>query len=249
MNLGKHYIMKFNIIMPMAGLGSRFRAAGYHLPKPLIPVLNKPMYAWSTDSLPLEYCRSLIFILLESQPEFEELKSDILERYSHHKPIVLGIPKLTRGQSETVLTAASYIDNEEPILIHNADTGYDIGPEWIEDIEAGSPDGALLVFQSTEHRWSFSREDDQRRVVEVREKEPISCWASTGTYYFARGSDFIRLARARIQGNKAESGEFYVAPLYNDLIAEGGLVRNYQIDRLLCFGTPGDLECTLRTLE
>ena len=237
--------MKLNIIMPMAGLGSRFLTAGYQVPKPLIPVLDKPMYAWATDSLPLDHCHKLIFILLQSQPEFEALKADILERYNALAPIVIGVPDLTRGQSETVLAASSFINNDEHLLIHNADTGYEIDPIWIVNLEASKPDGALLVFESREERWSFSRENKKGVVVEVREKEPISCWASTGTYYFARGADFVRLASNRIQSERRESEEFYVAPLYNDLIAEGGFVRNYRIDRLLCFGTPNDLKETL----
>jgi dTDP-glucose pyrophosphorylase len=237
-----------NIVMPMAGLGSRFRDAGYDLPKPLIPVLGQPMYACATDSLPLERCSKLIFILLESQPEFHDLKADILERYEAYSPVVLSVPELTRGQSETVLVAAEYINNAEPLLIHNADTGYDISPEWLNDLDETRPDGALLVFKSTENRWSFSREDDDGRVVEVREKDPISHWASTGTYYFGRGSDFCRLAAKRISGDRIESGEFYVAPLYNDLIEEGGCVKNYEISSLYCYGTPEDFQETLSKL-
>ncbi len=97
--------------------------------------------------------------------------------------------------------------------------------------------------------WSFSREDEAGRVVEVREKEPISCWASTGTYYFASGAVFVKLAESRILVDQAESGEFYVAPLYNDVIANGGLVKNYVIERLFCFGTPLDLEESLLVLN
>ena len=235
--------------MPMAGLGSRFSKAGYTLPKPLIPVLGKPMYAWATDSLPLHLADKLIFILLESQPEFNDLKTDILQRYAHYQPIILSVPELTRGQSETVLASRDLINNKAPLLIHNADTAYESTKTWLDDLSFTQPDGALLVFESNQNRWSFSKEDATGRVIEVREKDPISCWASTGTYYFARGSDFVRLAEIHIQGKYVESGEFYVAPLYNDLIAEGGHVKNYRIDRLLCFGTPEDLTQTLKDLK
>jgi UDP-N-acetylglucosamine diphosphorylase / glucose-1-phosphate thymidylyltransferase / UDP-N-acetylgalactosamine diphosphorylase / glucosamine-1-phosphate N-acetyltransferase / galactosamine-1-phosphate N-acetyltransferase len=241
--------MKMNIVMPMAGLGSRFKEAGYSIPKPLIPVLGKPMYAWATDSLPLECANQLIFILLESQPEYQTLKDDILRRYAIYNPVVLSVRTLTRGQSETVLTAKSLIDNNTPLLIHNADTAFEIGKDWLADLVKYQPEGALLVFESSENRWSFSREDEAGRVVEVREKKPISCWASTGTYYFASGSAFVKLAESRILGHQAESGEFYVAPLYNDVIADGGLVKNYVIERLFCFGTPLDLEESLLLLN
>jgi UDP-N-acetylglucosamine diphosphorylase / glucose-1-phosphate thymidylyltransferase / UDP-N-acetylgalactosamine diphosphorylase / glucosamine-1-phosphate N-acetyltransferase / galactosamine-1-phosphate N-acetyltransferase len=112
------------IVIPMAGLGSRFRDAGFTTPKPLIPVLGRPMYAWAVESLPLASASKLIFILLASQPECEGLETDILKRYSEHDPIVLTTPQLTRGQAETVLLARELIATTEPLLIHNADTAF-----------------------------------------------------------------------------------------------------------------------------
>ena len=238
-----------NIVLPIAGLGSRFRQAGFTTPKPLIPVLGKPMYAWAADSLPLARARRLIFILLASQPEFPELREDILVRYAAHQPTVLTVPALTAGQAVTVLAARTQIDTGEPLLIHNADTGFEADARWADDALQCGADGALLVFPSDEPRWSFSREGPEGWVVEVREKAAISPWASTGTYWFRRGADFVRLAEARLRTAARESGEYYVGPLYNDLIAEGGRVKNYPIERLHCFGTPEDLEHTLRTLK
>ena len=92
-----------NIVIPMAGLGSRFQQAGYTVPKPLIDVRGRPMYAWAADSLPLEFATRLIFILLASQPEFPQLRDDIRRRYAKHSPIVLDVPTLTAGQAITVL--------------------------------------------------------------------------------------------------------------------------------------------------
>src|SRR5689334_6975727 len=109
-----------NVVIPMAGLGSRFAKAGYTIPKPLIPVLGKPMYAWAAESLPLVHARRIIFILLATQPECAGLRADILTRFAAHAPVVLTVPALTRGQSETVLAARDYIANDAPLLIHNA---------------------------------------------------------------------------------------------------------------------------------
>ena len=86
--------MKLNIIMPMAGLGSRFENSEYKLPKPLIDIKGKPMYAWATDSLPLENCQKLIFILLKTQNNYDLLFNDIIQRYKKYNPIILTIPKL-----------------------------------------------------------------------------------------------------------------------------------------------------------
>lgn len=239
---------KLNIVMPMAGLGSRFRDAGFDKPKPLIDVRGRPMYAWATESLPVAKASRLIFILLASQPEFPELQQDIEIRYAAHRPVVLSVPELTAGQAVTVLRAKELIDNSEPLLVHNADTAFDAERDWTEKALAENLDGALLVFSSNEKRWSFSRENSAGFVEEVREKEVISSWATTGTYWFRRGADFVASAESRIRSGKREASEFYVGPLYNDLISSGAKVRNFRIGKLYCFGTPEDLAATLRNL-
>ena len=241
--------MKLNIVIPMAGLGSRFRDAGYSVPKPLIEVLGRPMYAWAAESLPLAQSSQLIFILLKSQPEFPELERDIHERYRAYHPVVLSVPELTAGQSMTVLRAKELINREEPLLIHNADTAFTVDPGWVAQAWQEPCDGALLVFPSTESRWSFSRTNLEGWVEEVREKKVISPWATTGTYWFRRGSDFVRAAEMQRNSERREASEFYVGPLYNDLIAAGARVKNYPIDQLFCLGTPEDLTVTLAEVK
>jgi NDP-sugar pyrophosphorylase family protein len=238
-----------NIVMPMAGLGSRFREAGFTRPKPLIDVKGRPMYAWATESLPLDHCSKLIFVLLASQPECPDLRRDIEERYARHRPIVLTVPELTAGQAVTVLRAKEFIDRDEPLLIHNADTAFDIDHSWVRQAETDRLDGALLVFESREKRWSYSRENQEGLVEEVREKVVISPWATTGTYWFRRGSDFVHAAEARLDASHREAGEFYVGPLYNDLVARKARIKNFVIRRLYCFGTPEDLSVTLAEMD
>ena len=240
---------KLNIVMPMAGLGSRFRQAGFPVPKPLIEVRGRPMYAWATECLPLDKSTRLIFILLASQPECADLRRDIEQRYARHQPIVLTVPELTAGQAITVLRAREFIHYDEPLLIHNADTAFDVDQSWVERAWAEKLDGALLVFPSSEKRWSFSRANAAGLVEEVREKEVISPWATTGTYWFRRGADFVNAAESRVNAARREASEYYVGPLYNDLIARGARVKNYPIEKLYCFGTPEDLAATLRDLD
>jgi len=240
---------KVNIIIPMAGLGSRFQQAGFSLPKPLIKVINKPMYSWAVDSLPLEYTNKLIFVLLSSEPKFEELKKDIGDRYKKFNPIILDVTKLTEGQSATVLMSKDYINNDVPLLIHNADTAFDIKRNWLEDILNNDVDGALLVFNSNEPRWSYSREDAKGSVVEVREKKVISNFATTGTYYFRYGFQYVSLAEDRISKKLKEANEYYIAPLYNDMIEKGAIIKNILIDKLYCFGTPEDLVTSLNEMN
>lgn len=238
---------RLNIVVPMAGLGKRFADAGYTIPKPLIPVLGKPMYAWAVDSLPLNAATRLIFVLLRTMPGYDQLAADIWDRYAHLHPIILDVPELTRGQSESVLCARSLINSTDELLIHNADTAFDANPDWLADARNHQAEGALLVFPSEEPRWSYSRENSDGWVQEVREKQVISPWATTGTYWFAQGATFVRLAENSIANGKREGGEFYVGPLYTDLIAENGKVKNYPIQKLHCMGTPLELKEFLET--
>lgn len=238
-----------NIVVPMAGLGSRFVKAGFTTPKPLIPVEGRPMYAWAVESLPLQHASSLIFVLLRTMPNYEELRADILQRYADSNPVVLDVPELTRGQSETVLRARDLIHNDRPLLIHNADTAFAIQEDWASKAMNEDLGGALVVFESNETRWSYSREDENGYVIEVKEKVVISPWATTGAYYFGKGDVFVKLAEDAIAGNETEKGEFYVGPLYNKIAEAGGLIRNYVADELFCFGTPEDLEETLQKIQ
>ncbi|MEM1059836.1 MAG: glycosyltransferase family 2 protein [Verrucomicrobiota bacterium] len=237
-----------NIVVPMAGLGSRFAEAGFTTPKPLIPVEGRPMYAWAVESLPLRHSTRLIFVLLRTMPSYQELREDIEERYATFDPLVLDVPELTRGQSETVLRARPQIDNATPLLIHNADTAFAIAEDWGAKAIGEELDGALVVFKSDESRWSYSRENEEGYVTEVKEKVVISPWATTGAYYFGRGSEFVALADAAIAGGETEKGEYYVGPLYNKIATRGGRIRNYVADELYCFGTPEDLQATLAKL-
>lgn len=121
-------------------------------------------------------------------------------------------------------------------------------PQWARAAWDSGCDGALLVFPSNEKRWSFSKAIADGWVTEVRKKEVISPWASTGTYWFRDSADFVRLAEARVQSGRKEANEYYVGSLYNDLIAAGRRVKNFPIEKLYCFGTPEDYRETLRQL-
>lgn len=230
-----------NIVMPMAGRGSRFAQVGIATPKPLIPVRDKPMYAWATDGLPLALARRLIFICLAEHLADGSLERDIHARYARHEPVIVPLDHVTEGQACTVLVARSAIDNDDPLLIFNADT---YCPTTLADALATfgpKVDGVLDVFSATGDRWSFARVDDRNRVLETAEKRRISPWASTGLYYFRRGRDFVRHAEAMMAADERSNNEFYVAPIYNRMIAAGADVRANKVDDVWVLGTPEDL--------
>ena len=230
-----------NIVIPMAGRGSRFADAGFALPKPLIDVRGRPMYAWAVDSLPLSLATRVIFICLEEHVRDTVLAADIRARYARLSPVIVSLSAVTAGQACSVLEAREWIDSDQPLVIYNADT------YCVTDLEArlrGSEkvDGLIGVFQAPGDKWSFARTDASGRVVETAEKRRISEWATTGLYHFTRGRDFVRHADAMIAAGERERGEFYVAPVYNRLIAAGGDVRLDIAKQVWVLGTPEDLQ-------
>ncbi len=230
-----------NIVMPMAGRGSRFAEPGVSTPKPLIDVRGRPMYAWATDGLPLAQAKQLIFICQREHLANCHLERDIRTRYERYQPIIVPLDEVTQGQACTVLKAAQWIDTSDPLLIFNADTYcpttiMDALDHWGSDV-----DGALDVFEAEGDRWSFARLIDEDRVVETAEKKRISAWASTGLYYFQRGQDFVRHATAMIAQDQRVNREFYVAPVYNAMIAQGAKIRANRVSEVWVLGTPEDL--------
>lgn len=230
-----------NIVMPMAGRGSRFAQIGIHTPKPLIAVRDKPMYAWATEGLPLSLAKRLIFICLAEHLHDRALEQDIRTRYADYDPAVIGLDHVTEGQASTVLVARKLIDNDEPLLIFNADTYCPTTLARALETLPPSVDGILDVFHAEGDKWSFARVDGEDRVLETAEKQRISPWATTGLYYFRRGRDFVRHADAMIAADERSNNEFYVAPVYNRLIAAGSDVRINRVGEVWVLGTPEDL--------
>lgn len=230
-----------NVVMPMAGRGSRFAQVGVQVPKPLIDVRGRPMYSWAMDSLPLGLARRVVFVCLEEHLRGEALEEDIRRRYRHLDPVILPLAQVTEGQACTVLIARQLVDTEEPLLIFNADTFCRNSLERRIPALPPTVDGLLSVFRAEGDRWSFARVDEEGRVVETAEKRRISDWATTGLYFFRRGRDFVRHAEAMLQADERVNGEFYVAPVYNRLVAAGADVRIDVAEEVWVLGTPEDL--------
>jgi len=230
-----------NVVIPMAGRGSRFAQIGIKTPKPLIDVRGKPMYAWAMDSLPLGLARHVIFLCLHEHLRDHALERDIRTRYAPLRPEIVALENVTQGQACTVLEASAMIDSDDPLLIFNADTycRTRLG-ERLPGLSR-TVAGLLGVFRANGNKWSFARTDEQGRVLETAEKRRIGDWASTGLYWFRHGRDFVRYARAMIDADERVNGEFYVAPLYNRMIADGHEIRIDVAEEVRVLGTPEDL--------
>lgn len=225
----------------MAGRGSRFAEIGIDVPKPMIDVFGRPMYAWAMESLPLELATRVIFICLAEHLRHRELEDDIRRRYGRFELAIVSLDEITEGQACTVLKAQSLINNGRPLLIYNADTYCCTNlatrlPTLPERVA-----GLLGVFRAPGDKWSFARTDDAGRVVETAEKRRISDWASTGLYYFTRGRDFVEHAHRMITENERVNNEFYVAPIYNRMIAAGSEIWIDPAEEVWALGTPEDL--------
>jgi NDP-sugar pyrophosphorylase family protein len=230
-----------NIVIPMAGRGSRFTDAGYTLPKPLIEVAGRPMYSWAVESLPLDLASRLVFICLAEHLEQYPLASDITARYGQWDPAVIGLNGVTDGQLCTVLEARDALDQDEGLVVFNADTYCKTDlRRTLQELPEGVA-GVIGVFRADGDHWSFARVDDEGRVVETAEKRRISDWATTGLYHFTSTREFLRNADAMIARDDRTRGEFYVAPLYNSLIDAGADIRIDIADEVWVLGTPPEL--------
>ena len=227
-----------NVLIPMAGAGSRFEDAGYTFPKPLIEVGTKPMIQVAVDNLNIDAHH--IFIVRKEH--YENYNLETVLNLIKPNCTIIQIDILTKGAACTTLLASKYIDNDAPLVIANSDQFVEWNSnEVLYAFSTEGVDGGILTFQSTHPKWSYARLNNKGWVSKVAEKQPISTNATVGIYYYAKGSDYVRCANNMIKKNIRTNNEFYVCPVYNELIANGGKVRIKNIERMWGLGTPEDL--------
>jgi HAD superfamily hydrolase (TIGR01509 family) len=229
---------KLNVLIPMAGLGSRFQQAGYTFPKPLIEVNGKPMIQVVVNNLNIE--ANFIFIVQKSHREKYNL--DTLLQLIAPGSKVIEVSELTEGAACTTLLAKQFINNEHPLLLANSDqfVEWDSNEFMYKMIEQ-KLDGGILTFKATHPKWSFAKINEKGIVEEVAEKKPISDNATVGIYYWSKGSDYVKYAEQMISKNIRTNNEFYVCPVFNEAIQEGKIIKTFNIDKMWGIGTPEDL--------
>jgi len=222
----------------MAGLGSRFANVGYKLPKPLIDVNGKHMIQVVVENLNIN--ARYIFIVMKKHAD-EYNFDEILKEVTCDNYEIRTIDKLTEGSACTVLTVRDLIDNDAPLILANSDQYlYWNAYEFL--VKSIGVDGVISCFEANHPKWSYARVNNNMQVTEVAEKRVISNLATTGIYYFSSGREFIRGADSMISKNIRTNNEFYNAPIYNELIEEGGDVRVHMCEKMFGIGTPEDLE-------
>src|SRR6201999_2725638 len=211
------------IVIPMAGRGSRFADAGYELPKPLLPIHGVPMIEAVVRNLaPTEPAR---FVFICQREHLASYGFEARLRDAAPDCEIVAIDGVTEGAACTVLLAEDAIDPDDVLVIANSDQWVDhTMDQHLAVMRDADLDGVIMTMTAHDPKWSFVELDERARVTNVVEKVVVSDEATVGIYTFARGGDFVRAARAMIAADERVNGEFYVAPVYNQLIAAGAAI-------------------------
>ena len=229
-----------NILIPMAGAGSRFEQAGYTFPKPLIEIHGKPMIQKVVENLNIDGR----YIFIVQKEHFDKYALNYLLPLIAPGCEIIQVDGVTEGAACTTLLAKKFIDTEAPLITANSDQFIEyLSESWIDHLHG---DGGMLTFKATHPKWSFAKIDDQDNVTEVAEKCPISDTATAGVYYWAKGSDYVKYAEQMIEKDIRVNNEFYVCPVFNEAIKDGKKIKTVPIKKMWGLGTPEDLRYFLK---
>lgn len=239
---------KMDIVITMGGLGSRFRKAGYQLPKFMIEAKGKTLFEWALHSLTgyREIAARYIFIAMkEDGIDVEGFIREQCQKMNLPEIHIILLDYLTDGQATTAALAEKYWDPEHALLIYNIDTYVEPGEMNAAELKG---DGFIPCFRADGSHWSFVRLDEAGRVAEIKEKERISDYCTLGAYYFKSCRLYRELYDAYYgQGQGLVNGEKYVAPLYDYLLSRGGeiYISDISPDKVHVLGTPEELQVFL----
>jgi HAD superfamily hydrolase (TIGR01509 family) len=249
--------IRVNIVIPMAGFGSRFIKAGYKDPKPFIPVFGKPMIQWVIENmLPktenygeivIDPIIKPVFHFIAQAQHLEKYDLDALCKSLNIEYTVTTVSAVTEGSACSILLTSQYIDNDTPMVSINSDQWLEWNAtEFYRALLNPAIDGCISTFfqpDPNDAKWSYSAVDSTTGyVTHAVEKKVISEWATTGAYGWKRGSDYVRYATQMISKNIRTNGEFYTCPVYNEAIEDGKIIRNHTCRKLWGLGVPEDLE-------
>lgn len=237
-----------NIVLPIAGRGKRFSDVGYVSPKPLIQVHGVPMIEVVVNNVRPQQHHHFTFVTLQEHLDH----TDMFPTLQRIAPgcTVIPVQQVTEGAACTVLLSRDVIDNDNSLMIVNSDQYVDVDINtYLVEMEKEKADGLIMTFWADHPKWSYVRLNEQGYVVNVVEKQVVSNNATVGIYNFRQGKDFVRGVEQMVASNLRVNGEFYVAPVYNQLIEDGAKVTIYNVgkegDGMYGLGVPEDLEAFL----
>ena len=234
------------VIITMAGLGTRFRKAGYKCPKYMIEAKGKTLFEWSMDRLIgyNKYVSKYVFVV-RAEDNSEKFIRQKCSQYGISDISIVELDSMTDGQATTCMLALPYCDPDKAILVYNIDTYVEPYQMKYEDI---SGDGHIPCFHADGDHWSFVRLNDEQQAVEVREKVRISDNCTLGAYYFSSARLYQELYEEYYKDDSNnEKNEKYIAPLYNFMIQKGLEVTISIVDaeKVHVLGTPEELKVFL----
>lgn len=235
------------ILIPMAGGGTRFAGRGYPLPKPLLPVMGAPMCVRAAQALPT--AEEHIFIVQEQHEKDYGIHGLLTPHFKGCR--IMEINGVTEGQAVTCLMASDYIDNADELIIGACDNGMIYDREKF-DREKANADAVIFTFRNSKavaskpeaYGWVVENGGVVERVsvkIPISDK-PMNDPAVVGAFWFREGKIFVEAAQKMIAENRRINGEFYVDECLNDALDMGYIVKIFDIDAYLGWGTPDDYE-------
>lgn len=241
---------KIDVVITMGGLGSRFREAGYTVPKYMIEAKGKTLFEWSMISLTgySDMVERYVFIVMQDENnDVEGFINKQCEKLGISNYHIIVLNHLTDGQATTAMKAQRYWNPENGLLIYNIDTYVEAGEMNSAQLKG---DGFIPCFQADGDHWSFVRLDETGKVVEIKEKKRISNHCTLGAYYFKTCQLYQDLYEEYYsKSGVLVNGEKYVAPLYDYLLTKGGeiFISDVPAEKVHVLGTPEELQTFLNT--
>ena len=208
-----------NLVIPIASNSRFFNIDEYGYPKPLIEINGKPMIQHVIENLTHKVSfNKIIFIVKQDECDTYHL-DNTLNLLSPIDPDIIKLRSDTQGALCSVLLAVKHINNEEPLVISNADQFFDGGiATQLYNFIHGNFDAACLTFNSVHPRWSYVRVDENDCVIETAEKRPISKHAIAGLYMYKKGSDFVKYGMDSIRHGSSLDGKYFISPVFNEFV-------------------------------
>lgn len=232
---------KVHLIMPMGGAGSRFFKNGFVIPKPLIKINEKPFFYWATMSIS-KYVQlsDITFVVLQEHIDNFNIDNEIKQYFPNANIVV--IPHVLNGAVLTCIEGIKEIDDDNPIVFNDCDHLFYCSQfnDFCNNGSFDGIDGALLTFISNDAKFSFLELDDNSNVIRTVEKKVISDKAICGAYYFRNKNIFLSNAKQYL--NECNYTEYFVSGVYNTMIKNKLVIKNFTVDNHLPFGTPEEYE-------
>ena len=227
-----------NILIPMAGLGSRFSERGFKKTKPLIDVDGVPMIDKVISSLDIS--GNYIFVVRNNQ-DTQTIKGYIYKNYANAK--VIDVNYLTEGPASSCYLAKSLINNNAELIITNCDQYLEWNSnKFLSDARDNNYDCSVLTYKSSDQKNSFLETDDKGKVIKIIEKEVISDNALVGVHYFKEGKLFIESYEDIFKKNVKVKDEYYMSTVCNNMINKYnvGYMSLGDGEKYWSLGTPSD---------